>query len=182
MTAPAAISDTLRLLHARQLAEQGRLREAEAALAGAESASADPALLHTLAVIVTRQGDYSRARRLWRQLEQARPGDVEAERMITAIETWQTRPAWIGYVPVAAACALGLLLAVFFWPYAPAKPKSYTQPAATVEPLAIVPVATAGPASAPLPASPPAHQSAREPEPEVLPMVIFELPPAKPRH
>lgn len=179
-TAQAAIPDTLRILRARELADKGRLREAEAGLAGADSSSADPALLHTLAVVVTRQGDYARARRLWRQLAQLRSGDPEIEGMIEAIEIWQERPAWIAYVPHVAAAALSLLLALLFWPRADAGRPEQARPA-FVEPIATVPVtpvatAPVQPVRNTLPSLPP---PAVRPTPEPMPMVTFELPPAR---
>jgi len=178
MTSPAAstaIPDTLRLLKARELAAQGRLREAEAFLGGADAPSADPALLQSLAVIVTQQGDYPRARRLWRQLLQARPGDLEAERMIEAIETWQARPAWIGYLPAAAACGLIALLALVFWPRG-----GGTSAPAAVEPLVVVPVEPVRPV--PVATAPAPRPVLRAPQPAPVappadePMVTFELP------
>lgn len=178
MTSPAdstAIPDTLRLLKARELAAQGRLREAEAFLGGADAPSADPALLQSLAVIVTQQGDYPRARRLWRQLLQARPGDPEAERMIEAIETWQARPAWIGHLPAAAACGLIVLLALVFWPRG-----GETSVPVTVEPLVVVPVEPVRPE--PVATAPAPRPVLRAPQPAPVappadePMVTFELP------
>lgn len=185
MTAPtpaadsAAITDTLRILRARELADRGRLREAEAGLAGADSPSANPALLHTLAVIVTRQGDYTRARRLWRQLVQSRPADPEIEGMIEAIEIWQQRPAWVGYLPPAAAALLLGLLTLLLWPRADRDPHDQARPAAVVQPVATVPVTPvvttpASPVRNTLPAVP---VPVATPSPE--PMVTFELPPPR---
>lgn len=172
------IPDTLRLLKARELANQGRLREAEALLGGAENPSADPSLLHHLAVIVTRQGDYPRARRLWRQLEQVRPGDAEALRMIDAIETWQDRPVWVGYVPAGAACLLVALLALILWPRGGESTHATPTP---IQPLATVPVTPVAPVrTAPvntIPTPPPRQVAPAEP----APMVTFELPPPKAR-
>ncbi|MFH1498694.1 MAG: hypothetical protein ABII82_12815 [Verrucomicrobiota bacterium] len=190
MIAPApaadhvAIPDTLRVLRARELAEQGRLREAEAGLAGADSPSADPRLLHTLAVVVTRQGDYARARRLWRQLAQIRPADPEIEGMIEAIETWQERPSWIGYAPHAATAALSLLLALILWPRAPADHRPDHARPAVVEPLPTVPVtpvvtAPARPAQPVRNTLPAVPAPVVSPTPEPMPMVTFELPPAR---
>ncbi len=179
----SAIPDTLLQLKARELADQGRLREAEALLASAESPSADPALLHTLAVIVTRQGDYPRARRLWRQLEQARPGDAEAERMIEAIENWQTRPAWIGYLPATAACAVIAILALVFWSRAGnVAPSDRPASIETIVTVPVTPVQTVQPAT-PTPArlTPTAVTPRPVAAPEPAPIVTFELPPAKPR-
>lgn len=183
---PAAPAETpvipqmLRLLKARELAEQGRLREAETMLAGAESPSADPDALHTLAVIVTRQGDHERARRLWQRLAQARPGDAEAERMIEAIDVWEERPAWMVFAPAAAVALLLVVGALIFWPRGeavarqtpvPIQPVVVTGPAT---PVRVVPAATA-PAQV---RTAPTSQAASS---QASPMVTFELPPAKPK-
>lgn len=179
----AAITNTLRILRARELADRGRLREAEAGLAGADSPSANPALLHTLAVIVTRQGDHPRARRLWRQLAQVRPGDPEIEGMIEAIEIWQQRPVWVGYLPPAAAALLIGLLTLLLWPRAAdagrdspeqARPAAVVQPVATVPVTPVVRTAPATPVRNTLPAVP---VPVATPSPE--PMVTFELPPPR---
>ncbi len=108
----SAIPLALRLLQARELAEAGRPDEAERHLApdGASSLPDEPLALHTLAVIVTRRGDYPRARRLWQQLARQEPGHPEAAAMLDALDDWDARPAWMRAAPALALAAVALLV------------------------------------------------------------------------
>lgn len=120
MSAPdlAPLETTLRLLQAQQLVRRGRLREALAALAPGGTPPGDSTLLHALAAIITRAGDYRQALALWRLLLEREPGHAEAIRMVHVIELWQRRPSWMRWFwPIVAtvggvAVVGGLLLLV----------------------------------------------------------------------
>ena len=106
-----AIETTLRLNQALQLARRGRLREAESIVVPGGGAPRTPLELHALAALATGAGDYNRALPIWRQLAQAEPGHAEARRMIAAIELWQIRPSWYGFL-LPGAGVLGLIVLV----------------------------------------------------------------------
>ncbi len=110
-----ALTATLRLTQALQLARQGKLSAAQQILCptGAEPETAVE--LQALAALVTLAGDYPRALALWQRLQTQEPQHAEAARMIACIELWQSRPAWYRYIPwalggLAAVLVLGLVL------------------------------------------------------------------------
>lgn len=181
----AAIPLALRLAQARELADSGRPDEAERLLAPSPAALPDdPLALHALAVIVTRRGDYPRARRLWQHLARAQPGHPEAAAMLDAIDTWTTRPAWMRFTPplVLVAAPAALLLLVAWLAFAPSRrapalarptpaapvPYAATPPAAPVRPLSVAPPPAAAPPPAPA-------------EEEPAPAVTFQVKPTKKR-
>ncbi|MEY4487940.1 MAG: hypothetical protein RIQ79_448 [Verrucomicrobiota bacterium] len=167
-----AIPNTLSLFKAGELARQGMYREAEALLGGAANPPEDPVLLHALATVVTQQGDYERARRLWRLLQTRQPGHREAEKMLAAIETWEERPTWVRFAPAGAAALL--VLGVVLWATAGGKPTP-TSPSVAVTPLP--PTAPVRVTSMP-PVPPPPASKPTPPEPP--PVVMFKVAPAKP--
>jgi hypothetical protein len=112
-----SIGTTLNLAKALALARSGRMKAAQAVLTVSGGAPDDPIELHALAALVTSAGDLPRALILWRQLLQRDPRHAEARRMISAIELWQVRPAWYGFIPVGAA-SLGVVLLVIVLLYA----------------------------------------------------------------
>jgi hypothetical protein len=112
-----SIGTTLNLAKALALARSGRMKAAQAVLTVSGGTPDDPIELHALAALVTSAGDFSRALTLWRQLLQREPRHVEARRMIAAIELWQMRPSWYGFIPVGVA-TLGVVLLVIVLLYA----------------------------------------------------------------
>ena len=175
----SAIPLALRLLQARELAEAGRPDEAERLLEpdGASSLPDEPLALHTLAVIVTRRGDYPRAHRLWQQLARQEPGHPEAAAMLDALDDWAARPAWMRAAPTLALAAVALLVVSLVvvlvraprTATAPATaPVAATAPApaAAPTPLAPIPAYAATPrpvAAQPLPPPAPAEEDAPPP-------------------
>jgi len=181
-----SIPHTLRLFKAEALAQQGLHREAESLLGGTSNPPEDPVLLHALATVVTQQGDFERAARLWRLLQARQPGHREAERMLAAIETWEERPVWVKFAPGAAAALLALGLALWLWPSsAPASASSQASVAptanlASVSPTQVVtvrPLPGAYVPLAPVTPLPAATQPATE---DVPPVVLFKVAPPKP--
>ena len=112
-----SIGTTLNLAKAFALARSGQMKAAQAVLTTSGGTPDDPIELHALAALVTSAGDFSRALTLWRQLLQREPRHAEARRMITAIERWQIRPSWYGFIPMGAA-TLGVVLLVIVLLYA----------------------------------------------------------------
>jgi hypothetical protein len=108
-TPEAPILSCLRLLKALNLSRHGKMRAAQALLAAEETMPQNLVELHALAALVTSEGDYPRALRLWRLLLDREPRHPEAGRMIASIELWISRPPWVRYVP---AGALALVLAI----------------------------------------------------------------------
>jgi hypothetical protein len=94
------------------LARRGKLREAQTALGGDRTIPEEPLALEALAALATGEGDYVRARKLWELLRQRVPGHPEANRLISAIDLWQSRPIWMRYVPWAAGVVCVLILVV----------------------------------------------------------------------
>ena len=78
----APILTSLRLLKALDLARRGKIKAAQAVLENEGAPPENPVELHALAALVTREGDYLRALRLWRLLLEREPGHYEAKRMI----------------------------------------------------------------------------------------------------
>lgn len=166
---PSAVSHALLLLKAEQLTNQGRFREAEALFGGDDVRPPDdPLMLHGLAAVVTRSGDYLRARRLWRLLQHRQPGHREAERMLAALDCWEGRPRWVRLAPGASAALLVMTAAIWFW-HAQTAPRPATAP----NPAHATAVAPAQPA--PTGATPPP-----QPAEETAPPIKFKMPPAKP--
>jgi hypothetical protein len=112
-----SIGTTLNLAKALALARSGQMKAAQAMLAASGGPPEDPVELHALAALVTSAGDFPRALTLWRQLLQRDPRHAEARRMIAAIELWQMRPPWYGFIPVGAA-TFGVVLLVVVLLYA----------------------------------------------------------------
>lgn len=110
-TPEAPILSCLRLLKALHLSRRGKMRAAQALLAAEETTPQNLIELHALAALVTSEGDFPRALRLWRLLLEREPRHVEARRMIDSIELWLSRPPWVRYVP-AGAVGLGLAVVV----------------------------------------------------------------------
>jgi len=109
-TSETSIAVSLRLMKAQSLARQGNMRAAQALL-GAEGRLPESAVeLHALAALVTSEGDYLRALRLWQLLLKREPGHREAQRMIASIELWLSRPPWVRYVPIGAAVLLVMIV------------------------------------------------------------------------
>lgn len=109
--AEAPIASSLRLIKAQRLARQGKLRAAQTVLAAAGTLPDNPVELHALAALVTSEGDYPRALRLWRLLLQREPGHAEARRMLASIELWLSRPAWVRFIPAGSVVLLLVVLA-----------------------------------------------------------------------
>jgi hypothetical protein len=137
----SSISTSLRLAKALGLARQGKLKPAQLLLAPENGVPANATELHALAALVTHEGDYERALRLWRLLLQRQPDHPEARRMIPMIELWVSRPGWHRFVPVGAAVVGVLLCALLLWafgvfssPPPPAKPASVPPPARVTPP------------------------------------------------
>lgn len=185
----SAVPHALLLLKAEQLTEQGAFREAEALFGGDDIRPPDdPLLLHGLATVVTRSGDYLRARRLWRLLQHRQPGHREAERMLAALDCWEARPLWVRLAPAASVALLVLGAGVWFW-------QMQTGPSATTAtaPAQTIPaqtnpvrVSSPSPVLAPTPSASVQPTSTRVtmPPPRVeetpVPVVKFNMPPAKP--
>jgi hypothetical protein len=106
----APISTSLRLIKALRLARHGKLQAAQTILAAAGTLPDNPVELHALAALVTSEGDYPRALRLWRLLLQREPSHAEAKRMIASIELWLSRPAWFRFIPAGAVVLLMVIL------------------------------------------------------------------------
>jgi cytochrome c-type biogenesis protein CcmH/NrfG len=107
-----SISTTLNLAKALALARNGQMKAAQALLTASVGIPDDPIELHALAALVTSAGDFPRALTLWRQLLQRDPRHAEARRMIAAIELWQIRPTWYGFIPIGAATLAVVLLVI----------------------------------------------------------------------
>src|ERR1051326_4173298 len=105
-----SISLSLRLIKVKELADNGRFKEAEALLAPDGAPPENSIALHTLAAVVTKAGNYARALALWKTLQQRDPKNLKAREMITAIETWMSRPGWVRFPPAGAAATLVLLV------------------------------------------------------------------------
>lgn len=148
----STVATSLRLTKALGLARQGKIKPAQLLLApdnGVPPASTTE--LHALAALVTHEGDYERALRLWRALQQRQPDHPEARRMIPMIELWLSRPTWYRYVPWIATAAGVLVCVLLLWAFGafrttptPAKPIYYAPPAR------VAPAPTTTPAPAPI--------------------------------
>jgi hypothetical protein len=134
----------------RELAQQGRFKEAEALLAPQDAPPEDTTALHALAAVVTQAGDFSRALGLWRRLLQREPGHAEARDMIATIETWTSRPAWFRFLPLGAGAAAVLLVSGVWWASTRSAPAPQApNPVAGSPLIQPAPVPTASPAGAP---------------------------------
>lgn len=159
-----SISLSLRMAKALSLARVGKLRDAQAMIAGDRAIPEHPIALEALAALVTSEGDYLRALKLWELLLQRDPHHPEARRMVSAIELWLSRPSWMRYLPLATATIVALLVAGFLWAIVSTSeepsPKPRTSPAAVGSPVArppaqATPVQQTAPALTPRPAPPP---------------------------
>ena len=148
----APILSCLRLMKALELARRGRMRAAQALLAAEETAPENLVELHALAALVTSEGDFPRALRLWQMLLERDPRNTEAKRMIASIELWVSRPPWVRYVP-AGAVALVVLIALIIVAVAAFSGGSAPKPGRTAPPAPAT--APSHPAAAPKPASAP---------------------------
>jgi hypothetical protein len=144
-SAEAPISASLRLMKALRLARHGKLRAAQTSLAAAGTLPENPVELHALAALVTSEGDYPRALRLWRLLLQREPGHAEARRMIASIELWLSRPAWFRFIP-AGAFVLLMVILVSILLMAGSGPSPAAKPAAVPAAASALGPAAAGPA------------------------------------
>jgi hypothetical protein len=106
-----SLSLSLHLVKALALARHGKIRDAELLLAAEGTVPEDSLALEAYAALVTTQGDYTRALRLWRLLLQREPAHAEARRMVDAIELWESRPAWFSFLPIGAAILAVVLIA-----------------------------------------------------------------------
>jgi hypothetical protein len=142
----APILSCLRLLKVLNLSRRGKMRAAQSLLAAEETSPENLVELHALAALVTSDGDYPRALRLWRLLLERDPRHAEAKKMIASIELWVSRPPWVRYVPAGAAAllvAIVIAVALFSGGRAPRAARTAPPP-----PAALVP-ATQKPAAAP---------------------------------
>ena len=143
-SAEAPISASLRLIKALRLARAGKLRAAQTILAAEGTLPENPVELHALAALVTSEGDYPRALRLWRLLLQREPGHTEARRMIASIELWLSRPAWFRFIPAGIFVLLMVILVSILvmasnGPSPTAKPAAVPARASTLRPAAASP-------------------------------------------
>ena len=143
-SAEAPISASLRLIKALRLARAGKLRAAQTILAAEGTLPENPVELHALAALVTSEGDYPRALRLWRLLRQREPGHAEARRMIASIELWLSRPAWFRFIPAGVFVLLMVILVSILvmassGPSPTAKPAAVPARASTLRPAAASP-------------------------------------------
>jgi hypothetical protein len=147
----STLATSLRLTKALSLARQGKLKPAQLLLApenGVPPTSTTE--LHALAALVTHEGDYPRALRLWRLLQQRQPDHPEARRMIPMIEVWMSRPSWYRFMPwIAATAGVGVCV-LLLWVFGAFR----SQPAAP-KPIYYAPPARVTPAPTPAPASVP---------------------------
>jgi negative regulator of sigma E activity len=136
----------LRLLKALSLSRRGKMKAAQSLLVAEETAPENLIELHALAALVTTEGDYPRALRLWRLLLDHDPRHAEAKRMIASIELWTSRPPWVRYVPAGAvALIVVIVVAVLVFSGGSHPPAARTAPP---PPAALAP-AGPRPASAP---------------------------------
>ena len=157
----AAISTTLRLLKALRLARRGKMRAAQALLGAEGTLPENPVELHALAALVTSEGDYPRALRLWQVLLKRDPGHREAQRMIASIELWLSRPPWVRYLPIGAAVLLVMIVILVLASTGGSPPRA-VQPVPAARP-------TAGPGSTPPPVAVPRPENARGRTPAASP-------------
>jgi hypothetical protein len=142
----APILSCLRLLKVLNLSRRGKMRAAQSLLAAEETSPENLVELHALAALVTSDGDYPRALRLWRLLLERDPRHAEAKKMIASIELWVSRPPWVRYVPAGAAAVLVVIviaIVVFSGGSAPRPTRTAPPPPAALAP------ATQKPAAAP---------------------------------
>jgi negative regulator of sigma E activity len=132
-------------MKALALARRGRMRAAQSLLAAEETSPENLTELHALAALVTSEGDYPRALRLWRMLLERDPRHAEAKRMIASIELWLSRPPWVRYVP-AGALALIVVIVVAVVVFSGGSAPRAAKPA---PPPAVLSPAVPKPASAP---------------------------------
>lgn len=100
---------------AMALARRGKWRDAEVAITDGNTDLSDPVALQAVAALVTSEGDYVRALKLWEQLQRIDSNNEEARRMIPAIELWLSRPGWAPYFPYIAGTILVFFVALFLY-------------------------------------------------------------------
>jgi hypothetical protein len=100
---------------AMALARRGKWRDAEVAITDGNTDLSDPVALQAVAVLVTSEGDYVRALKLWEQLQRIDPNNEDARRMVPAIELWLSRPAWAPYFPYIVGTIAAVFLALFLY-------------------------------------------------------------------
>lgn len=153
----SAISTSLRLTKALGLARQGKLLPAQQLLAPGSTIPSTTVELHALAALVTHEGDYERALRLWHLLLQRQPNHPEARRMIPMIELWLSRPSWHRFVPWGAALlTTGVLCGFLLWAFSAFQaPSPAAKPVSAPRPTQVTPAAPT-----PAPAPPPPTRAA----------------------
>ena len=114
-TANPSLLASLRLSKAMMLARRGKWREAEVAITNGNTEFTDAYTLEAVAALVTSEGDYVRALKLWEQLQRLDPDNTEARRMVPAIELWLTRPGWAPYFPYIVGTLAAAVLAIFLY-------------------------------------------------------------------
>ena len=127
------ISLSLRMAKALSLARDGKLRDAQALISGERTIPDHPLELHALASLVTTEGDYLRALKLWELLLQREPHHAEARRMVDAIELWLSRPSWMRYWGLVAVTGVAMFFAGLFWIFASGGTTAPREPAAGYE-------------------------------------------------
>lgn len=134
------VANSFLLLKAQGLARHGRIKEAQSVLAAEGTIPEDPVVLQALAALVTGQGDYSRALRLWELLLKREPGHAEAKRMVHALDLWISRPAWYRAIPYGGGALLALVSAwLLMWALSDSPPQSATRPASSASPVVATP-------------------------------------------
>ncbi len=169
-----SIALSLRLIKVNEFARHGRLKEAKALLAPNGVPPENPIELETFAGLVTREGDYPRALRLWQTLLQRDPRHAEARRMIDALEVWMARPPWFQFLPVGAGAALLLLVVVAWWTFSGKRPAS---PVNAPSPLVAAPTTIRPTNGTTPPLAPPTSAPAAAKPKEDPPAVKFQLAP-----
>ncbi|HEU5081036.1 MAG TPA: hypothetical protein VFT72_17620 [Opitutaceae bacterium] len=176
-TSGESISVSLRMSKAMALARAGRLSEAQKVVADERTIPDDMLALHALAALVTSEGDYLRALKLWELVLQRDPAHAEAKRMIAAIELWIMRPSWYRYLPWLGAAAALLVIALVFVVATggPARSLPADKPAITNSSEVSPVQRTPGNLPAGINAVGPSEPQYQTPTPTPLPPVTFNL-------
>ena len=150
---------------AMALARRGKWRDAEVAITDGSSDLSDPVALHAVAALVTSEGDYVRALKLWEQLLSLDPNHEEARRMVPAIELWLSRPGWTAYFPYIAGGVATVIIGLFLYfalagpAYVPVQHHSIPTVVSPVETTAAAPQNVAAPTPIPVVSFPTASSS-----------------------